>query len=212
MNIKRELKPAEDGTGLIVVDPWLKPYVHQLRDRYAKYRALRDRIEQSGGILGPITQGHTIFGFNRGHENGKPGVFYREWAPAAKSLRLIGDFNNWDRGACEMSRDEFGVWSVFLPDEKWGDRLVHQSRVKVHVVADSGGMDRIPAYIRRVVQGQDKSFTGQFWMPPADFSWGHESPRLSRGLRVYEAHVGMATVEEPRRHIRGIHGQCSAAH
>src|SRR5947207_2931470 len=83
-------------------------------------------------------------------------------APGAKSLRLIGDFNGWDRGANLMTRDELGVWSIFLPDNQFAQRLTHGSKVKVHVVSEAGGMDRIPAYIRRVVQEKDMSFTGQF--------------------------------------------------
>ena len=39
---------------------------------------------------------------------------YREWAPAAQSAQLIGDFNGWNGDA--MQRDQFGVWSVRLPD------------------------------------------------------------------------------------------------
>ena len=74
-------------------------------------------------------------------------------------LRLIGDFNNWDRGAHSNGRAiSMACGASFLPDEKWGDKLVHGSRVKVHVVSDNGGMDRIPAYIRRVVQEQDHQF------------------------------------------------------
>src|SRR5205085_5488529 len=127
----------------------LEPYAHQLRDRHAHYQWERSRIDESGDILGPVSQGHHYFGFNRGKQGKKSGVWYREWAPGARELRLIGEFNNWDRGSCPMTRDEYGVWSVFLPDEQWADRLVHGSRVKVHVISDSGGMDRIPANIRR---------------------------------------------------------------
>ena len=36
---------------------------------------------QTGGLLGQISQGHHYFGFNRGELYGKPGVWYREWAP-----------------------------------------------------------------------------------------------------------------------------------
>jgi 1,4-alpha-glucan branching enzyme len=187
---------VEEGMGLLAMDPWLKPYEHQVRERYNHYKAYRTKIDETGGILGPISQGHHYFGFNRGEQNGETGVFYREWAPAAHSLRLIGDFNNWDRGAHCMSRDQYGVWSIFLPDPYWGDRLVHGSRVKVHVVSDKGGLDRIPAYIRRVEQGQDNSFTGQFWMPPHEFPWRNKNPSLHNGLRIYETHVGMATEQQ----------------
>jgi 1,4-alpha-glucan branching enzyme len=157
---------------------------------------MRSRIDETGGVLGPISQGHTIFGFNRGKLRTTSGVWYREWAPAAQSLRLIGEFNNWDRGANPMTRDEFGVCSVFLPDNEYASKLVHGSRVKVHVVTDAGGMDRIPAYIRRVIQEPDHNFTGQFWMPADEFNWKNKHPQRHGGLRVYEAHVGMATESE----------------
>src|SRR5436305_9893978 len=88
-----------DGAGLIALDPWLAPYGDRLRDRYAHYAWLRSRIDADGGLLGPISLGHTIFGLNRGEHNGEAGVWYREWAPAAEALSLIGDFNGWDRAA-----------------------------------------------------------------------------------------------------------------
>ena len=192
----KTMKPIEDGTALIALDPWLEPFVQQLRDRYAHYRWVRSKIDETGGILGPVSQGHHYFGFNRGKQGSKAGVWYREWAPGARELRLIGEFNHWDRGTSPMTRDQYGVWSIFLDDKLWGDKLVHGSRVKVHVISESGGMDRIPAYIRRVVQEPDKSFTGQFWMPPEEYQWKSKVPARSGGLRVYEAHVGMATQEQ----------------
>ncbi len=192
------------GTALIARDPWLEPYADALRRRYAHYQRLRERIERDGGLLGPISQGHRFFGFHRGErrlrgeQNGVPGVWYREWAPAAHSLRLVGDFNGWDRGSHPLERDDYGVWSRFLPDESYADRLTHGSRVKVHVVSGSGGMDRIPAYARRVVQDETtKDFAAQFWMPSEPYRFANNSPALpaGEGLRIYEAHVGMALEE-----------------
>src|SRR5437870_4043570 len=105
---KSESNPVNDGTSLIALDPWLEPYAHQLRDRYDHYKYVRAKIDQTGGLLGPISQGHHLLGFTRGEAMGKQGVWYREWAPAALSLRLIGDFNGWDRGASMMNNDQFG--------------------------------------------------------------------------------------------------------
>src|SRR4051812_42920382 len=98
-----------DGTALIEIDPWLKNYEGALRDRYSYFRSLTARFDHSGGLMGTISQGHKYFGFNRGEFHGKPGVWYREWAPGALQLRLIGDFNNWDRYGHPLVRDEFGV-------------------------------------------------------------------------------------------------------
>jgi 1,4-alpha-glucan branching enzyme len=186
-----------DGTGLIRQDPWLESYAGQLAERHARYLGALHRLDANGGLLGEISQGHRYFGFNRGSLYGKEGVWYREWAPAALQLRVIGDFNNWDRWGNPMVRDEYGVWSLFFPDEKFGGKLVHNSGVKVHVVGeDSKGTDRIPAYIRRVVQDpRTGDWTGIYWNPPA-YSFHHpEVPPMDGGLRIYEAHVGMAREE-----------------
>ena len=84
----------------------------------------------------------------------------------ALQLRLIGDFNDWDRYDCPLVRDEFGVWTIFLPDDKYKDKLVHGSRVKVTVVKESSeAVDRIPAYVRRSIQEPDNQFIGQYWNP-----------------------------------------------
>ena len=98
-----------------------------------------------------------------------------------------------------MSVDNWGIWRLFLPDEVYSDRLIHGSRVKVHVNSALGGHDRIPAYIQRVIQESETEFTGQYWSPPNAYQWQHESPQLNanaEGLRIYEAHIGMAQEEE----------------
>src|SRR5690606_30394123 len=86
-----------DATGLVALDPLLRNYLQPLRERLAYYQSARRRFDAGGGLMGDISQGHRYFGFNRGKLYDKPGVWYREWAPNALQLRLIGDFNGWDR-------------------------------------------------------------------------------------------------------------------
>jgi 1,4-alpha-glucan branching enzyme len=195
---------GDEGTGLVRLDPWLAPYAQQLRNRFLHYRHFREVLDQHGGPMGEMTTGHKYFGFNRGSRDGVTGVWYREWAPGARGLTLVGDFNGWDRtdaGGGKMVRDEWGVWSLFLPDDHYLGKLTHGSRLKVHVAgADGTSRDRIPAYIRRVVQDPPDSpnFVGVYWNPEggggagAPFTFRHERPQRRGGLRVYEAHVGMA--------------------
>jgi 1,4-alpha-glucan branching enzyme len=189
------IAPPENGTGLLATDPWLGSYAHQLTERHRRYRNALSRFDATGGLLGQISQGHRYFGLNRGEFHGKRGVWYREWAPAALQLRLIGDFNGWDRWANPMVRDEFGVWGLFLPDDRFAERLVHGSRVKVHVVGeDSSAMDRIPAYARRVVQDERSGdWAGVYWEPPQPYAFRNPVPPLKGALRIYEAHVGMSS-------------------
>lgn len=63
----------------------------------------------------------------------------------------------------------------------------------------NGWLERIPAYIRRVVQDeQSKDFTGQLWAPPVPFDWEGDSFDISTlgTLYIYESHVGMAQEKE----------------
>ena len=187
---------TDDPLGLISLDPWLAPYADVLRRRQAHYARLRAAIDETGGLLGPISQGHQFFGFNRGERGGESGVWYREWAPGALGLSLFGDFNGWNRDSHPLTRDNFGIWSAFFPDGEYQVTLTHSSLIKVHVRSASGGQDRIPAYIRRVVQdAETNDFTAQVWLPPVPFEWQNAAPTLTGGLRIYEAHVGMATEE-----------------
>ncbi len=195
--MNQSLERPNDGTGLIALDGWLAPYADKLRQRHSYYKNALAKFDATGGLLGQISQGHAYFGFNRGQSGGKPGVWYREWAPEAIQLRAIGEFNGWSHTANPMSRDPFGVWSYFFADEQYADKLVHGSLVKVLVVTEHRGlMERIPAYIRRVLQDpKTGAFTGLYWNPADPFAFKHPQPKIDRGLRIYEAHVGMAQEE-----------------
>jgi 1,4-alpha-glucan branching enzyme len=195
-------RSANDGTRLIADEPTLHDFAPALRWRYSRYRQALERLAPLGGLTGEVSTAHHYYGFHRGVLHGKPGVFYREWAPGAHQLRLIGDFNDWNRLDTPMTRDQWGNWHVFLPDETHGHRLTHGSRVKVHVVSDRGAEDRIPAFIQRVVQEPGQvDFTAIFWMPLQPYAWKHPSPKIAppSGQRIYEAHIGMAG-EEGRVH------------
>ncbi len=184
-----------EGAGLIAGDPWLEPYEDALVNRFQRFQNRLHEIETGAGSLQTMAQGHEYFGFNRGTRDGVAGVWYREWAPGAKALFLIGDFNHWDRRQHPMKCDRYGVWEIFLPDAGPAAALTHGTRVKVHVVSDNGALDRIPAYIRRVAQNDEtQDFSGVFWDPPP-YKWRHARPAI-RSLRIYEAHIGMAQERE----------------
>jgi 1,4-alpha-glucan branching enzyme len=190
---------ADDPIPLVEQDPWLEPFAEEIRSRGIRFTNAQNSFDQEGGLRGTISDGHHYFGFNRGERDGVPGIWYREWAPGAKALFLTGDFNAWNRDSHPLTRDEWGVWSLFLPDSPHGPALTHATLLKVRVIGgDDSDRDRIPAYIRRVVQDEtSKDFTAQFWAPETPYHFLHGSPRLSdgEGLRIYEAHVGMAQEE-----------------
>ncbi len=62
---------------------------------------------------------YEFFGSHLCSYNGKKGAMFRVWAPHAKSVSVVGDFNNWDYNANVMTAlDETGVWELFIEDLK----------------------------------------------------------------------------------------------
>ncbi|MEO7003259.1 MAG: hypothetical protein ABI274_15875, partial [Ktedonobacterales bacterium] len=51
---------------------------------------------------------------------GVSGVNFAVWAPNAKRMSVVGDFNGWDERAHPMRQQSNGVWELFLPDAQPG--------------------------------------------------------------------------------------------
>jgi 1,4-alpha-glucan branching enzyme len=179
---------------IIQEDGWLDPYAHDVHDRFERYKKALKEIENAEGSLLNFATGHHYYGINFNNE--KKGWFYREWAPAAHSLYLTGDFNKWDRTSHKLERNEKGDWEIFLPYEEYKTTFVHGSKVKVNIHGNNGSVDRIPAYIRRVIQDVTTyDFSGQLWFPESPFKWTDQNFEPAENVRqpiIYECHVGMA--------------------
>lgn len=179
---------------LVKDDPWLEPYTHEIKDRIKRFEKRKKGIEESHGSLKKFSKSYTRLGIN--HDAKKQGWWYREWAPKAKSLALIGEFNNWNRDSHPLKKKKNDIWEIFVSEKE----LTENSLVKVHVVGENGAKDRIPAYIRRVVQDENsKDFSGQVIANDDNFEWTDKNFNLSEITEnplIYEAHVGVAQERE----------------
>ena len=180
-------------------DSWLEPVSDEVDARYQRYESKLKYIESRYGGLKSFASAHEFFGFTYDHL--RRGWWYREWAPAAHYLSLFGDFNGWDRYVNPLEREDDGVWSVFLPDSQYKNRLTHGSLLKVLVQSSIGEQERIPVYIKRVVQNEDnKDFAGQFWMMEnvkrSAKDVHYPTSNIQHPLFIYESHVGMAQEKE----------------
>ena len=180
---------------LVENDSWLEPVAHEVEARYQRYESKLKYIVSQYGSLKSFASAHEFFGFTYDHL--RRGWWYREWAPAAHYLSLFGDFNNWDRYANPLEREEDGVWSIFLPDSQYKNRLVNGSLLKVLVQSSIGEQERIPVYIKRVIQDENnKDFAGQFWSTAKGQKPKAKSQKPTAPLFIYESHIGMAQEKE----------------
>lgn len=183
---------SQPNTSLEILntDPGLLPFRRDLELRMQLYRDTRNRLA-GDAPLSDFANGSLYYGF----QPARNGWYYREWAPGADAISLVGDFNGWDPSKNPMKKLKNGNWQVFIRGKA---SIPHGSFVKARITAGGRTFDRIPLYIHRIHQFDNGACTGQFWAPPEPYCWQH--PDFSRPqnapLLIYEAHVGMATEEE----------------
>jgi 1,4-alpha-glucan branching enzyme len=181
---------------LVENDPWLEPYAGAIAGRVARFQETLAAIRRDVGSLAAYATGHKRVGIH--YQESSDQWIVREWAPNARAVSLIGDFNGWNRESHPLAPASHGVWQLKLP----GDALRHGQLVKLHLIgADGSRRDRIPACIRRAVQDPaTHDYSGQIWNPPVSHVWQHSfDPATIDSPRIYESHVGMGG-EEPRVH------------
>lgn len=179
-----------EASQLVKDDPWLEPYAFEIDGRMQRFKhRLRD-LENEYGSLESFAAGYKYLGFN--FDKTQNGWWYREWAPAAEALFLTGDFNQWNRGSHPLRKIAHDVWEIFVP----ASEIQENSRVKVFVVANSQGRDRLPAYINLVAQNhENKDFCGILRNTDDGFEWTDRNFDLQpvhAAPLIYEAHVGLA--------------------
>ena len=176
---------------LIQIDPLLENYQTIIERRKIAIEQKETELLQGSNSLGDFANGHLFFGLHRTDQ----AWIFREWAPNATHLFLVGDFNHWQESdSYEFTKKENGVWElgIDLSILKHGD-LYHLS-----VYWESGKGCRLPSYAKRVVQDPSTLvFSAQVWQAETKFIWqNYKLIQEHKSLLIYEVHIGMATEEE----------------
>lgn len=179
---------------LIADDPWLAPYQVDITQRMSYFEQQLNAMNSQYGSLYKFSEGHHYFGFN--YDKKEKGWWYREWAPAADGLSLIGAFNDWNPEHHPMTQDENGVWGVFISDASEYP-LKAPCLVKVKVQNGLTDRDRLPAYIQSAIQDPNSyDFSGEV-IPLSKYKWKDAKFKLEvKNPMIYECHVGMAQEKE----------------
>lgn len=180
---------------LVTDDEWLKPHTEQIQQRIQHYT---DELENICPQKQPLSSGADTHLSNGVHFHAESDQWIiQEWAPHAKSIQLIGDFNQWAGENHFLQQTDNGLWNLCLSAKT----LAHRDRVKLRIHgADGSTRDRIPACITRAVQDPSThDFCGQIWQPEKPYLWKYPEFNTSEidSPVIYEAHTGMSG-EEPR--------------
>lgn len=179
---------------IIKHDPWLEPFKGAIEGRHNDVINKERELTQACGSLTEFANAHEYFGL---HSTQRGGWVFREWAPGATAITLVGDFSNWKpMKKFELRRlpGSDGVWETRLRPSD----IHHGQHYKMIVEWPGGSGERIPAYARHVVQDENtKLFSAQVWAPEHPYEWKIEKFEPdTRPLMIYECHIGMAQQRE----------------
>ncbi|MEC3949713.1 1,4-alpha-glucan branching protein GlgB [Sphingobium sp. HWE2-09] len=175
----RYLATYGDGGSYALVDPYsFGPVLGPMDDHYLS--------EGSHGRLFDKLGAHVMT-----HE-GVTGTHFAVWAPNARRVSVVGDFNRWDgRRGLMRHRADAGVWELFLPEVGPG------SAYKYEIIGADGV--RLPLKADPYAfQSELRPSTASIVAPPLDHKWGDDRHRehwrttdaRRQPVSIYEVHAG----------------------
>ena len=155
--------------------------------------ALEHRISELDTYLFAKGTHYEIYekmGAHLAEEDGKAGTYFSVWAPNARSVSVVGDFNNWDRTAHPMQPvQQSGIWDIFVPGVKAGDLYkfaVETSQGYTVLKADPyGNQSQLRPDNASVVSDiRYFDWTDQAWRK------AHQEKKTESPMAIYEVHPG----------------------
>ena len=131
------------------------------------------------------------FGAHPVEFNGKKGTYFSVWAPNAKSVFIIGNFNHWEAKDYKLNPrwDESGIWEAFFPDLHKGEAYkyaIHSNTGDYLEKADPFALyAEVPPKTASIVWSDEYPWKDSKWMSKRKESAGKPKP-----YSVYELHLG----------------------
>ncbi len=130
-------------------------------------------------------------GAHRVVQDGVEGVFFAVWAPNAKYVSVIGDFNGWNGYDGVMQRQEpLGIWTLFVPGVQIGMMYKFQITTQQHVVLDKADPFANFAEMRPGTASVVTDLTTYVW---GDDDWLKVREKRDNNrdaMSIYEVHPG----------------------
>ncbi len=153
---------------------------------------------------GTHTHLYKILGSHPMERDGVEGVYFAVWAPNARCVSVVGDFNAYTPGAhpLKLRIDGSGVWEGFV--EKIGEGLTY----KYHIIpADDGGgfekIDPVGFFFEKAPKTATiiRDIDGYEWRDEEWMQRRHEINAHDKPVNIYEVHLGSwrRKVEESNR-------------
>ena len=123
-------------------------------------------------------------------KDGITGVYFAVWAPNARNVSVMGDFNNWDGRQHQMRKGNSGIWDLFIPQLKVGDSYKYEVKnYDGHIYEKSdpyGFYQEVRPKTASVVADLDQ----YKWQDSAWMDHRRQTDQMTQPISVYEVHLG----------------------
>ncbi len=141
--------------------------------------------------------------------DGIKGVYFAVWAPNARNVSILGDFNNWDGRSNQMRKNGDMIWELFIPELGIGTAYKYEIKNwegHIYEKSDPYGFYQEPRPKTASIVADLDSYQWQ------DQSWlenRRNSDPLSKPISVYEMHVGSWLHTSIEETVQGFAGELS---
>jgi 1,4-alpha-glucan branching enzyme len=134
---------------------------------------------------------YNVMGGRLTQHNGIEGVGFCVWAPNAKSVSLVGDFNYWDGRVNPMrSLGSSGLWELFVPGLKSGEKYKFEIRTKSNELRVKSDPMALSSELRPATASLVADVNHFTW---ADGDWMEKrqlDKDMPKPMNIYELHLG----------------------
>lgn len=176
----------------------LFPYVYEIEKNGSAPKRIHDPY-----CFGPVLTDFDLYLFSEGKHyrvydklganpmeiNGIKGVFFALWAPNARRVSVVGDFNNWDgRVHCMRNRGSCGIWELFIPELPIGTLYKFEIKTQSYDILTKsdpyGKFGEMRPNTASIVWTDSFSWSDQKWMDHRTAEKTYNGP-----VAIYEAHL-----------------------
>ncbi|MEW6501163.1 MAG: 1,4-alpha-glucan branching protein GlgB [Thermodesulfobacteriota bacterium] len=200
---RREMyRTREEGLFEIVIPNCAEPFdyeyealfydgtLHHYRDPYRFLPQLSD-YDQYLFNFGTHYQLYNKMGAHLAEISGTSGTIFRVWAPSARRVSVLGNFNYWDGRVHQMRvLGSSGVWELFIPGVGQGEPYKFEIRTQDGAVLEKADPFQFHAELRPksaslVWNIDDYQWHDGDWLANRGNRPAHEQP-----MAIYEVHLG----------------------
>jgi 1,4-alpha-glucan branching enzyme len=134
--------------------------------------------------------------------DGVAGVHFAVWAPNARRVAVVGDFNAWDGNRHPMDRRSGGVWEAFVPEAALGSRYKYElhdaNDALLPLKADpyAFASEPPPATASIVAIPGKAAWNDGAWLAQRDAAGRRDAP-----ISIYEVHLGSWQRADANRYL-----------